>query len=204
MQTTLERRSDYGEKLIVRPALYSDRDSIARIAVASAMDMVPRDVYAKHAEENRRRLEHSGERNIDWRIARTRLLIRGAQRVMVATMGNSATSVGDGDRVVGYMFATTAVTGSYSDPLDHILIHGAAVNKSKRHKGIGRALLGTICDWSKEIGLPIRAYVADTNAPMLTLLENNDFIPQDTSGPTEQNPVTYHVMVRTAPETVLV
>jgi GNAT superfamily N-acetyltransferase len=202
MQTTLEQQSSYSEELVVRQALYADRDGIAKIAITSAIDMTPGDVYAQHAEENRCRLEHSCRRNIDWRIARTSLLVHGAQRVLVATLSDPATLVREEDHVVGYMFATTAVTGFYREPLDHILIHGAAVDESVRNKGIGQALLGAICDWSKEVSLPVHAHVADTNTPMLTLLKKNDFTSQGTSGPTDQNPVTYYIMVRKAPEVV--
>jgi GNAT superfamily N-acetyltransferase len=177
---------------LVRSARLSDVGSIVDIAVASARDMAPGFTYAEHAARNRQRLASTGKSDTEQLIERSARSPE-LQRAYVAILGSMATR--REDVVIGYGFARRTGPDDYLDA-EHVLLHGAAVDKDHQRMGVAKGLLSAVCGWSQGMALPLCAQVADTNIPMLRTLEGKGFIQSDTYRPGGGNPVTYRVMVR--------
>lgn len=182
---------------LVGRARYCDAAPVNAVAVSSAMDMTPGQVYADHAATNRERISRGGQRRVQ-RLIELSVDCPELWRVFVTILHKSSLRPITQNHVIGYIFAkVTEPTEYYSRK--HVLIHGLAVEGAWRRYGIGRELISGIfgaCAWAREIGLPVCANVADTNKPMLQLLAHNGFIDRGAYGPVSNSPVSYRVMVR--------
>lgn len=188
----------------VHVAWPNEAGRIHDIAVSRARSMAPGDVYAKHAAANEERLLASGQIGVARLIERSREL--KLQLAAVACLGDTVPTTKDHDRISGYMFVRWQAAGSTYFTGEHVLIHGIAVDEKQLHRGIGSTLLRYINEWQEAMfmDLPICAQVADTNTPMLRMLECHGFEHYGTEGPTASNPVRYKTMVHVSPRKALI
>jgi hypothetical protein len=188
----------------VRLAWPSDAGLIHKIAISRAKSMAPGLAYAEHAAANQQRIESSGLSGVRNLIERSESE-PGKQLAIVAHLGNIATASEGYHELTGYMFARRELSGADYFTREHILIHGIAVDEYQMQRGIGKTLLGFIDVWQEAMSmeLPICAQVADTNVPMIHMLERYSFNRHGTVEPTASNPVRYAVLVREKPRSSL-
>ncbi len=191
----MRRTGVSGELVFVRPACLVDLPEITAIAYSSATDMTPGSKYEAHTAANQERLGSKRQYELRRDVIQRSIDSPRLQRVVVATLGDVAVMAETPQPVIGYMLARRAEPEDYF-AREHVLIHGTAVSKDNRERDAGTKLLSAVCGWSEDMGLPVCAQVADTNRPMLGMLEKSGFVQQGTYGPTEANPVTFQVMVR--------
>jgi GNAT superfamily N-acetyltransferase len=188
----------------VRIAWSNEADRISDIGISRARSMAPGDAYAVHAAANEERLLASGSDGVARLIERSRK--PKIQLAAVARLKDFVPTTKYHDQIGGYIFARWERAGSSYYAREHVLIHGIAVDEDQLHRGIGRALLRYIEDWQEAMfmDLPVCAQVADTNTPMLNLLERHHFEHYGTEGPTANNPVRYETMLHVNPTEALI